>query len=431
MSTHAAPAPTVLPAAIPAAPAPAPQANAGKALGIGLAGLALTALGLLVPGNASAVAVAWLVGVVFWTAVAIGMLMLVMIHHLTDAGWSVVLRRQFEHGISAFKWLLLLFIPLLVASWFYAGDIVWPWGNLNHVMHGGHTVGHDPLYEKKSALLNLRTFSVVSVGLFAFWIWLSARLRKASFAQDLDGDAKWTAMNHGTSASGITLTALTLTAGALCWIMSLEYHWGSTIYGMWFFSDCIRGALSVGLLVQLWLYARGDFKGILNKKHLHSIGMFMHAFTAFWAYVAFCQYLLIWSADIPEETFWYNLRELNHDGSTNQWWYVGLALIFFNFLVPFLFLLSYKHKITPAKIAPIAAWILGTVVLDLVYNIVPVLKNAHGDPQPFLSLNLVWIVTSVIGVGGVFAWSYLKSFASTKLIPIRDPRIVECITYHE
>ena len=425
MSTHAASAPMVLPDAAPAAN------NANKALGVGLVGIVLTGLGLLVPGNASAVAVAWLVGVVFWTAIAIGMLLLIMIHHLTDAGWSVALRRQFEHGLAGFKWLLLLFLPLLLASLCGAGDIVWPWGNLNHVLHAGETVGQDPLYQHKSPVLNVQTFSVITVLLFSFWIWISARLRKASFAQDLDGDIKWTHMNYATSASGIALTALTLTAGAFCWIMSLEYHWASTIYGMWFFSDCIRGALSVGVLVQLWLYVRGDFKGILNKKHLHSTGMWVHAFTAFWAYVAVSQYILIWSANIPEETFWYNIRELNHDGSINQWRYVGLALVYCHFLVPFLLLLSYKNKIIPARIAPIAFWILGTVLLDLVYNIVPVLKDAHGNAQPFVSLTLVWIATSVIGVGGVVVWSYLKSFGSTKLIPIRDPRIVECLTHHE
>ncbi|HTJ78813.1 MAG TPA: hypothetical protein VL357_07425 [Rariglobus sp.] len=426
MSTHAASAPK----ALAASPAPA-GSNAGKALGVGIAGIILTVLGLALPGNASAVAVGWLVAIVFWTAIAVGMLMLIMIHHLTDAGWSVALRRQFEHGISSFKWLLLLFIPLLLATWLGAGDIVWPWGNLNHVIHGSETIADDAAYWHKSPILNIGSFSAMSVALYAFWIWVSARLRKASFTQDIDGDIKWTNQSHATSASTIALTALALTGVALFWIMSLEYHWGSTIYGMWFFSDCIRGALSVGLLVQLWLFVRGDFRGILSSRHLHCTGIFIHAFTAFWAYVAVCQYILIWSSNIPEETFWYNIRELNHGGATNQWWYVGLALILFNFLVPFALLLSYKTKIIPFKIAPIAALILGTTLLDLVYNIVPVLKDVHGDAQPFLSFNLVWILTSVIGVGGVCAWSYLRSFASTKLIPIRDPRIAECLANHE
>jgi hypothetical protein len=94
-------------------------------------------------------------------------------------------------------------------------------------------------------------------------------------------------------------------------------------------------------------------------------------------------------------------------------------------------LLSYKHKVTPAYIRPAALWILGVILVDLCYNILPALKDEHGDPLPFLSLNLLWVLTSVVGVGGICIWSYLKSFPTTKLFPIRDPRIGECLTYHE
>jgi hypothetical protein len=181
----------------------------------------------------------------------------------------------------------------------------------------------------------------------------------------------------------------------------------------------------------IWLYRRGDYVGILNKNHYHSIGQFMLAFTVFWAYVTFSQYFLIWNANVPEETFWYNLRELNADGSTNQWWYVGLALLFGHFVFPFCWLLSYRYKITPHIIRRISYWILVVLLLDLIYNIMPALKTEHGDPVPFFSINLLWIVASVIGVGGVCIWAYLRSFPTTKLIPIRDPRIGESLTYHE
>src|SRR5688572_27126859 len=127
MSSHAATAPAALPAES-AAPL------AGKALVVGLIGIALTAVGIFVSG-APAVAMSWLVGVTYWTAIAIGMLMLILIHHIFDASWSTVIRRQFEHGLSAFKWLALLFAPLVLASFFYQRDIVWPWLNLEHVIH--------------------------------------------------------------------------------------------------------------------------------------------------------------------------------------------------------------------------------------------------------------------------------------------------------
>jgi hypothetical protein len=403
---------------------------AGKALMIGLVGLALTAVGLFVSGPAK-VAHSYLVGVSYWTAIAIGMLLMVLIHHIFDASWSVVIRRQWEHGLAAFKWLAVLFLPLIAASLFYQRDLVWPWMNPEHVMHGGHPVGHDPLYVKKSGFLNLNAFVVGTLAFFGLWMWLAARLRKASFTQDTDGSIGWTRTNRMTAAFGIPITALTLTAAAIYWIKSLEYHWFSTMYGVWFFANCVRGALACGVLIMVWLYRRGDYKGIINTNHFHSIGQLMLAFTVFWAYVTFSQYFLIWNANVPEETFWYNLRELNHDGSTNQWWYVGLVILFGHFFAPFFALLSYRFKVTKHIIRRIALWILGVILIDLCYNILPALKDSHGDSLPFLSLHLVWVLTSVVGVGGVCVWAYLRSFPTARLIPIRDPRIGESLTHHE
>jgi hypothetical protein len=134
---------------------------------------------------------------------------------------------------------------------------------------------------------------------------------------------------------------------------------------------------------------------------------------------------------VPEETFWYNIRELNHDGSTNQWWYVGLVILFGHFLLPFLLLLSYRYKITPHIILRIAYIVLVTILIDICYNVLPALRDAHEDPQSFLSIRVLWVITSVIGVGGICVWAYLRSFPTTKLIPIRDPRITESLTHHE
>ena len=425
MSSHAATAPAALPAENSTASA------AGKALTVGFVGIVLTALGLFVSG-AQVVATSWLVGVTYWTAMAIGTLLLVLIHHITDSSWSVVIRRQWEHGLAAFKWLFVLFLPLLIVAWMKPG-LVWPWMDLSHEIHGGHTVGTDILYQKKSGFLNLGMFTGMTFAFFAIWVWLSARLRKASFSQDADGDIKWTRMNRVTSAMGLPLTALTLTFAAIYWVKSLEYHWFSTMYGVWFFSNCIRGALSLGIVIMLWLLGRGDYQGgIYNRGQLHCISTLAFAFTVFWAYITFSQYFLIWNANVPEETFWYNLREVNADGTPNQWKYVGIiAILFGHFVVPFLLMLSYRYKTTPVIIRRIAVWILGVILVDMCYNILPALKDVHGNPQPFFSMTLVWVLTSVVGVGGVCVWAYLKSFPTTKLIPIRDPRIAECLNLHE
>ncbi len=423
---------TTVPVAPPVAAAAGTDACAGKALMVGLAGIAVTAGGLLVSG-ASAVAYGWLVGVTYWTAIAIGMLMWVLIHHIFDASWSVVLRRQFEHGLAAFKWLALLFLPLVLATLFYQKDVVWPWMNPAHVLPDHGTVGSDLLYAKKSVLLNLPVFFGSTLVFFASWCWLAARLRKASFSQDTDGDPKWTTMNRMTAGFGLPMTALTLTFAAIFWVKTLEYHWFSTMYGVWFFANCMRGALNCGVLITIWLLHRGDYRGLLNKNHLHSIGQLMLTFTVFWGYVTFSQYFLIWNANVPEETFWYNVREINADGSPNQWKYVGIgALLFGHFFVPFIVLLSYRFKITPLIIRRIAVWILAVIFLDICYNVLPALKDPPtGNAVPFFAAPLLWAVTSAIGVGGVCVWAYLRSFSTTRLIPVRDPRIGECLTFHE
>jgi hypothetical protein len=394
-----------------------------KALFIGFAGIAATAAGIAVSG-AHVVATAWLVGVGFWVAAAIGMLLLILIHHIFDASWSTVFRRQYEHALAAFPWLLVLFLPLLLAS-FFVKDLIWPWMNPAHPIYGGHTVESDLLYVKKQAFLNVPLFAGASVAFFGLWIWISSRLRKASFTQDSDGSAEWSRMSGRTAGFGIPVVALTLTGAAVYWFKSLEYHWFSTMYGVWFFANCMRAALSLGVIAILWLYGRGDLKGILKSDHLWAVGQLMLAFTVFWAYVSFSQYFLIWNANVPEETFWYNIREYG------DWWYVSLFLVFGNFLLPFLLLLSYRFKVTHKTIRRIAYLILFVVFVDLSYNILPALKDAAGNPLPFLSINLLWAATSLVGVGGVCIWAYLRSLPTAKIIPIRDPRIAECLNHHE
>jgi hypothetical protein len=398
--------------------------GATKALWICVAGTAATALGILVSG-AHVVATAWLVGFGFWAAMAIGMLMMIVIWHVFDSSWSVALRRQFEHGLAAFPWLALLLLPLILASFLGKGDIVWPWMNPLHQIHGGNMVKTDLIYEKKEAFLNLPLFTILSAAFFAIWIWISARLRKASFTQDLDGDVKWTHKMRFTSGFGIPVVALTLTAAAIYWFKSLEYHWFSTMYGVWYFSDCARGAMSLGVVIMLWLYKRGDYRGILKTDHLWAIGQLMLTFTVFWAYISFDQYFLIWNANVPEETFWYNIREYG------DWWYVSLFLVFGNFLLPFLLLLSYRYKVTHVTIRRIAYLILLVIFVDIAYNILPALKDQDGNPLAFFSIRLVWSLTSMVGVGGFCIAAYLRSLPTTKLIPIRDPRIAECLDHDD
>jgi len=420
-------------ASIPSAHAAPALAGSSLPLGIGVAGLAVAAAGFFVDGPQAAAA-GWLTAIVFWVGIAVGMLFLIMLGYIFDAGWSIVLRRQVEHVVSVFKWLALLFLPLLLLSWFYQPDVLWRWMNpsFDFASVGGHgTVATDILYGKKSGFLSMGGFTLRAVAYFAIWIGLAAVFRRNSFSQDADGDPKWTLSSRKWAAAGLALTAVSSTFAAIDWVKSLEYHWFSTMYGVWYFSNGMRGALSVLALISIVGLARGTFTGVVNRTHLYDVGKLMLAFTVFWAYITFSQYFLIWNANVPEETFWYNLREVLHNGAASQWKWVGLAILFGHFLVPFLVLLSYKVKVTPKALAAIAVWILATSLLDVCYNILPFRKDSFGDPLPFLDLHLVWTLAAVVGMGGICVWSYLRSFPTAKLIPIRDPRIAESLGHRE
>jgi hypothetical protein len=408
-----------------AAAAVSPASKAGVALGVGLAGTALTGIGFFV-SDPRRVALSWLVAVGYWTLIVVAMLMLVLIHHIFDASWGIVIRRQYEHWLAAVKWLFLLFLPLLAVSAFLKPGLIWLWMNPASVLPGSHeTVGEDILYLKKAGYLNIGFFTLRLVLFFAVWIWLAYVVRRNSFRQDADGDLKWTRSSRFWAAVGLPLSGFAITFASIDWFKSLEYHWFSTIYGVYFFATGMRGALAIGVLLMLWLHRRGDYRGILNENHLHSIGQLMLTFTVFWAYIAFSQYFLIWNANVPEETFYFNLREYG------DWYWVGMSLLFLYFAFPFCYLLSYRHKIEHSRARFIAWWILVMLFVDICFNTLPAIRDAAGHPLPFFSPLMVWHVTALAGVGGICVWAYLRSFASTKLLPVRDPRIAECLTYHE
>ena len=412
-------------ATVPAAVATSPASKSGLALGVGLAGLALTVVGFFVSDSRS-VALSYLVAVGYWTLIVVGMLMLVLIHHIFDASWGIVIRRQFEHALAALKWLFLLFLPLLVVSAWLKPGLVWLWMNPHALLPGTHeTVGEDVLYLKKSGYLNIGFFALRVVLYFGVWLWLAYVMRRNSFRQDADGDPKWTFSSRFWSGAGIPLGGLAITYGFIDWFKSLEYHRFSTIYGVYCFATGMRGALAVGVLLMVWLYRRGDYRGILNNNHLHSIGQLMLTFTVFWAYIAFAQYFLIWNANVPEETFYFNLREYG------DWWWVGMSVLFLYFAFPFCYLLSYRYKLDHRRAAFISGWILVMLFVDVCFNTLPAMRDAAGHPRPFFTPLMIRHATALVGVGGICVWAYLRSFPTTKLIPIRDPRIVECLTHHE
>ncbi len=409
-----------------------------RALLIGLIFLGLSVFGLFL-GQASDPArpfLGWLLGISFWLSILVGMLFLLMIWWMFDAGWAVVPRRQIEHALAGFPWLALIFLPLVLMSLFAAksGSVPWIWMDGTQAVPGGHgSVSQDVLYVHKSPYLDRSFFILRYLVYFGAWGGLAYFFRKWSFDMDSSGDHANVHKSRRLAAAGLFICAFATTFAAIDWFKSLSYHWFSTMYGVWFFSACVRAALSGVVLLLFYSATREDgLKGIVRPVHYYLMGCIMLAFTVFWAYISFSQYFLIYNANIPEETFWYNIRELAKTGGKNSWWWVSMVLIFLYFFVPFLYLLWYKNKFGN-RLKFIAVWILVFHLVDLYWNIVPqklVAENELG--YTVRQFGISWVdVTMVIGVGGIVVWAYLRSAAQQRPIPIRDPRIQESIDCHD
>lgn len=378
----------------------------------------------------------WMMAVVYWLTILVGMQFLIMMWWMFDAGWSVIIRRQFEHMISALPWIGVLMLPLVILGLVdtESGKVAWIWMNPDAPVAGGHgTVGEDVLYLHKAPYLNDPFFVFRFVLYFAVWSLLAWAFRTWSFRMDATGDHKYVHRSRVLSAFGLFLSAMVTTFASIDWFMTLNYHWFSTMYGVWFFSAAMRAALAAGVLLMFYMGTREDgLKGLVNSAHYHLMGCLMLAFTVFWAYISFSQYFLIYNANIPEETFWYNIREINKDGTLNSWWWVSMALIFLYFLLPFLYLLWHRNK-QGNRLKFIAIWILVFHMVDLYWNIMP--QKVWADNEmgyDVRSFGVSWIdITMFIGVGGIVLWAYLRSASRERPIPIRDPRINESLNYHE
>ncbi len=380
--------------------------------------------------------ISWLLGLAFWLAVGIGMLLLIMLWYVFGSGWSVILRRQLEHAMTAFPLLALTFIPFLLLLWWHdSPGLLWKWADPQALLPGGEHVAQDALYQGKAVYLNPLFFTVRAVLFFGLWSFLGLAFRYCSYRMDSDPRRQWADWPTYLSAAGIPLTALTLTFAAIDWFKSLEFHWFSTMYGVWFFSSGIRIALAAIIVLCAFLHKQGYLKGYYNQAHRYNLACLALAFTVFWGYISFSQFFLIYHANIPEETFWYHMRIFNPiDYTHNSWYYVGVfGLIAGHFFVPFLYLLSYKNKVVEKRLLFISVWILIFQMIDFHYNIVPgrlPSDNAVGYDVREFSIT-VFDFASWIGMGALCLWAYLRSAAKHGPIPVSDPQIQKALHYYE
>jgi len=372
----------------------------------GAGGLVLTLLGGLVL-DARRALFSYLVAFVYWIGIALGMLILLGALHASNARWPVVLRRFIETVPASLPIFVVLFVPLALGL-----GKLYPWVHphglepvMAHAVHG------------KLPYLNVPFFLLRAAIYFVVWIGVAWLMRGWSVRQDETGAVALTLRQRRLGAGSLPFLALTMSFAAFDWMMSLDPRFFSTIFGVYWFAGSFMAAFAVTIIAATLTRADpGGFGHLANADHFHALGNFLLAFTAFWAYIAFSQFMLIWIANIPEEVPWYILRI---DGG---WRFMAAFLALFHFVVPFFLLLSRDLKRSPRALSWVAAWLLLVHWVDVYWLVMPHL-NAAG-PRPSL-LDL----TAFVGVGGVAVAFTILRMRSAAPVPVADPWLEDSLRY--
>lgn len=340
----------------------------------------------------------------FLTSIGLGALFFVALEHLVGAVWSTPFRRVFEILSS-----VLLILPIVALPiYFHAHDIF-------HWTHAD-VVAADVILQQKSPYLNMTFFTIRVVGYFVLWILFYWLLSRNSKKQDESKDQKFTKLNAKISAVFMPVFAITITFSSIDWMMSLEPHWFSTIFGVYYFSGTVIASLAVGTLLVIWLNENGLLIKGIKKDHYYSLGALLFAFINFWAYIAFSQYLLIWYANLPEETFWFLQR---WEGS---WMYFSIFFMIVHFGVPYFAMLSQPSKMDAKRLKFMALWLAIVHILDLYWIVIPTLS-----PEGFI---FGWIEVGfiVLAFGIVMVVFNLKA-KNVNLVAIGDPKLQRGINF--
>jgi len=373
-------------------------------LGAGVAGILISLIGLFSPSWREQFAHSWLFSFSYFFTICVGALFWTCLHHATDAEWSVVVRRQLENLGKLLPYFALFFLPVLLCITWKGAD-----GEGLLLKWWFKEPGEDPLLDAKAGYLNHGFFYVRIVFYFVILSWVALTLWKRSVAQDKDGAAEHTLKMRNFGVGGIPALAVCLTFAAVDWLMGLDYHWFSTMWGVYIFAGAAGSSISLLVLIVTALKKQG-YLSVVNDEHYHIMGKFMLAFTIFWAYIGFAQYMLIWYANIPEETAYFRLR------NTESWWYFSQFLVVGRFFLPFPVLLFQFIKKTTI-INSVAWWILLMQLLDIYVIVLPAM---HRTGVHFSIFDL----TTLVGIGGILGWLFLRILGQTNLFPTRDPRLL-------
>ncbi len=369
-------------------------------MGLGLAGLAA---GFAV--NTERVWHAYLTSYFYFTSLAVGGLFFTAIQHAVRAGWSVNIRRMSE-AMTAF-------FPVV----FVGGLVLLAAGSHLYLWLDAEAVAADAILQGKSGYLNLGFWAVRMVLFMGLWWFFSKKIVGYSVSQDADGDEKWTHKLVPVSVAFLLVFALSYSLFSVDLLMSLEPHWFSTIFGVYCFAGLFQSTLAFLILMILYCRSKGWVTGLMTMEHVHDVAKFLKGFTVFWAYIAFSQFMLIWYANLPEETVFYLHR--THGG----WMEVSVALLVFKFIVPFIALLPRWAKRTPKHLVMVCCLVLIMQYVDIFWMVYPNFTNE------FVAFS--WMeVLAFLGFAGAFLFTVTRWLEKHNLVPVKDPRIHESLSHH-
>jgi hypothetical protein len=375
-----------------------------RALIIGVIGIAAGVLGAFT--NRDQFFQSWLIGFLFCLGLTLGSLGLLMLQHLSGGQWGMVGRRVFEAASRTVPLLVLFFLPIL-----FVLPTLFLWAR-------PEAVAGDRILQAKAPYLNPTFFMIRAAIYFAFWGICAWLLTKWSAAQDRGEeslDPAGMVRFRTLSAPGLLVLVLTITFATTDWVMSLDPHWFSTIFGLMFVSGFGLSAFALTIAVLAAVGPVGALAGRLTPRHFHDLGKLLLAFTMLWAYLNFSQFLIIWSGNLPEEIPWYIER------MRGGWGVIAIALVIGHFALPFLLLLSQDIKMN-RWLPRVAIFILVMRLVDTIWLVAPTFAH-HGFPIHWMD------VVIPAGLVGIWLFTFARYLRSRPLMPLNDPFLKEAFAH--
>ncbi len=346
----------------------------------------------------------YLSGYMWMLSFAVGSLGLLMLQHLTRGAWGVMIRRILEAGARTLPFVALAFLPVVAGL-----HTLYEWTHAD-------VVAKDPVLLHKAPWLSEGPFLVRAAIYFACWIFLAFLLTRKSREQDATGDRALALSMQRWSAGGLLVFFATVTFASFDWTMSLTPHWYSTIYGLYVAIGSAVASMALVCLMVLVLGAGARPSVPFQARHLHDYGKLLFAFVCMWAYFAYSQFIIIWSGNLPEETSFFVPR-LN-----GGWKATSVALVAFQYALPFVLLLSRGRKRDAARLAPVAALVLVARWLDFHWLVAPAFS-----PHAF---TLHWLDLAVpAALGGLWFWLFTLELRKGSLLPVREPFLQEALAH--